>query len=287
MLVRGASSPCAGSKFSSKMIVSAIFKDEPPYWALSMSVSFVKHALGRSSSGVNPALLRQLFQAELSRCQETPCAKNSTQNSKLAMKAGDKRRVETIRMINAALKDRDIDARGQGKTVSDDDILALLQKLVKSRQESAEIYEKAGRIDLSTQEREEIAIIQSFLPQPLSPAEVEAAIAAAIAEAGATSIKEMGKVIGAAQVQICRPHGFCGRQRGGEGEARKLGRRIPSPSGEGASRSGAGGVSPPKHNPIRQRSAASLPPSPAQLGLARVGHFRCASRQQPTCDAEG
>ncbi len=115
---------------------------------------------------------------------------------KLAMKAGDKRRVATIRMINAALKDRDIDARGQGKTVSDDDILALLQKLVKSRQELAEIFEKAGRIDLSTQEREEIAIIQSFLPQPLSPAEVEAAIAAAIAEAGATSIKEMGKVIG-------------------------------------------------------------------------------------------
>lgn len=115
---------------------------------------------------------------------------------KTAMKAGDKRRVETLRMINAALKDRDIEARGQGKTVSDDDILALLQKLVKSRQESAEIYEKAGRDELATQEREEIAIIQGFLPQALSPAETEAAIAAAIAEAGATSIKEMGKVIG-------------------------------------------------------------------------------------------
>ena len=115
---------------------------------------------------------------------------------KLAMKAGDKRRVATIRMINAGLKDKDIEARGQGKTVSDEDILALLQKLVKSRQESAEIYEKAGRTDLSTQEREEIAIIQSFLPQALSATEVDAAIAAAIAEAGATSIKEMGKVIG-------------------------------------------------------------------------------------------
>jgi uncharacterized protein YqeY len=115
---------------------------------------------------------------------------------KAAMKAGDKRRVETLRMVNAALKDRDIEARGQGKTLSDDDILALLQKLVKSRQESAEIYEKAGRTDLMTQEREEIAIIQSFLPQPLSPAETEAAIAAAIAETGAASIKEMGKVIG-------------------------------------------------------------------------------------------
>lgn len=115
---------------------------------------------------------------------------------KTAMKAGDKRRVETLRMINAALKDRDIEARGQGKTLSDDDILALLQKLVKSRQESAEIYEKAGRTDLSTQEREEIAIIQSFLPQPMGPAEVEEAIAAAIADTGASSIKEMGKVIG-------------------------------------------------------------------------------------------
>jgi uncharacterized protein len=116
---------------------------------------------------------------------------------KLAMKAGDKRRVGTIRMVNAALKDRDIEARGQGKTISDDDILALLQKLVKSRQESAEIYEKAARNDLATQEREEIAIIQGFLPQPLSEAEVEAAIAAAIAETSAASIKDMGKVVGA------------------------------------------------------------------------------------------
>ncbi len=115
---------------------------------------------------------------------------------KVAMKAGDKLRVATIRMINAGIKDKDIEARGQGKTVSDDEILALLQKLIKSRQESAEIYEKAGRTDLSTKEREEIAIIQSFLPQALSPAEVDAAITAAIAEAGATSVKEMGKVIG-------------------------------------------------------------------------------------------
>ena len=115
---------------------------------------------------------------------------------KAAMKAGDKRRVETIRLINAALKDRDIEARGQGKTLSDDEILALLQKLVKSRQESVEIYDKAGRDDLATQEREEIAVIQSFLPQPLSEAETESAINAAIAETGASSIKDMGKVVG-------------------------------------------------------------------------------------------
>lgn len=129
---------------------------------------------------------------------------------KLAMKAGEKRRVETIRMINAGLKDKDIEARGQGKTVSDDQILALLQKLIKSRQESAEIYEKAGRIDLSTQEREEIAIIQSFLPQPMSPAEVDAAIAGAIAEAGATSIKDMGKVIGLLKSKFAGRMDFAG-----------------------------------------------------------------------------
>ncbi len=119
-----------------------------------------------------------------------------TSELKTAMKAGEKRRVDTIRLVNAALKDRDIEARGQGKTVSDDDILALLQKLVKSRQELVEIYDKAGRTDLATQEREEIAVIQSFLPQALSAEETEAAIAAAIAETGAASIKDMGKVVG-------------------------------------------------------------------------------------------
>jgi hypothetical protein len=119
-----------------------------------------------------------------------------TSELKLAMKAGDKRRVDTIRLLNAALKDRDIDARGQGKTLSDDDVLALLQKQVKSRQESVEIYDKAGRVDLATQEREEIAVIRSFLPQPLSAAETDAAITSAIAETGAASIKDMGKVVG-------------------------------------------------------------------------------------------
>ena len=120
---------------------------------------------------------------------------------KTAMKAGDRRRVDTIRMINAALKDKDIEARGQGKTVSNDDILSLLQKLVKSRQESLDIYKKAGRTDLATQEREEIAIITSFLPQPLSDAEMEEAIDKTIADTGAGSIKDMGKVLGALKSQ--------------------------------------------------------------------------------------
>ena len=119
-----------------------------------------------------------------------------TTELKAAMKAGDRRRIDTIRMITAALKDKDIEARGQSRTVGDDDILALLQKMVKSRQESLDIYEKAGRTDLATQEREEIAIIRGFLPQPLSPEDVDRAIAEAIAETGAATVKEMGKVIG-------------------------------------------------------------------------------------------
>ena len=115
---------------------------------------------------------------------------------KAAMKAGDKRRVETIRLINAALKDKDIEARGQGKTLSEADVLALLQKMVKSRQESLDIYQKAGREDLALVESEEIAILTEFLPKPLDEADAEKAIADAIEETGATSIKDMGKVVG-------------------------------------------------------------------------------------------
>jgi hypothetical protein len=115
---------------------------------------------------------------------------------KEAMKARDQRRVSTLRLVNSALKDRDIAARGEGKpALGDEDILGLLQKLTKQRQESLDIYEKAGRADLATQEREEIAIIASFMPQPMSEAEVQTAIAAAIADTGAAGMKDMGKVM--------------------------------------------------------------------------------------------
>ena len=121
---------------------------------------------------------------------------------KESMKAGDKRRLATVRMIQAALKDKDIEARGAGKTVSDDDILALLQKMVKSRQESADIYAKAGRPELEQQEREEIAIINEFLPRQMSDEEASAAIDAAIAETGAASMKDMGKVVAALKAKF-------------------------------------------------------------------------------------
>ena len=114
---------------------------------------------------------------------------------KTAMKAGERAKVDALRLINAALKDKDIEARGAGKTLSGDDELALLQKMIKSRQESLEIYEKAGREDLAGKERGEIAVISAYLPQQLSEAEVAEAVKAAIAETGAASIKDMGKVV--------------------------------------------------------------------------------------------
>ena len=115
---------------------------------------------------------------------------------KAAMKAGDKRRVATLRLVQSTLKDRDIEARTTDKPVSDADILAMLQKMIKSRQESADIYAKNNRPELAEQENEEIAIISEFLPAQMSEDEVAAAIQAAIADTGANSMKDMGKVIG-------------------------------------------------------------------------------------------
>jgi uncharacterized protein len=121
-----------------------------------------------------------------------------TQDMKDAMKAGDKRRLATVRLVQAALKDKDIEARGAGRgQASDEDILGLLQKMIKQRQESAGIYEQAGRAELAAQEREEAAIIAAYLPQQMDEAGMRAAITAAISETGAASVKEMGKVIGA------------------------------------------------------------------------------------------
>lgn len=114
-----------------------------------------------------------------------------------AMKARNKRRAATLRLISAAIKDRDIDARGDGREeITDDEILALLQKMVKQREESASIYEQNDRKELATQERAEIAIIEEYLPRPMSDADVDAAINDAIAETEAESVKDMGRVIG-------------------------------------------------------------------------------------------
>jgi uncharacterized protein YqeY len=117
---------------------------------------------------------------------------------KHAMKAGDKRQVSTLRLVNSALKNADIEARGQGKAaLGDDDLLSLLQKMIKQRQESVELYEKGGRAELAAQEREEIAIIAAYLPQQMSEAETKAAIADVVKDVGAAGMKDMGKVMAA------------------------------------------------------------------------------------------
>ena len=115
-----------------------------------------------------------------------------------AMKARDERRVSTLRLVNSALKNADIEARGQSKApLGDDELLALLAKMIKQRHESIDLYEKGGRAELAQQERDEIAIIAAYMPKQMSDAEVRTAITQAIADTGATSMKDMGKVIAA------------------------------------------------------------------------------------------
>ena len=114
-----------------------------------------------------------------------------------AMKSKEAARLSTLRLISAAIKDRDIAARSDdgAEGVSDDEILAVLAKMIKQRQDSAKAYEEAGRIELADSERAEIKVIAEFLPRQLSAEEADAAVAAAVAEVGAESIRDMGKVM--------------------------------------------------------------------------------------------
>ena len=120
-----------------------------------------------------------------------------TSEMKQAMKDKATARLSTLRLINAAIKDRDIAARGEGNEegVDDTELLAILGKMVRQRQESAKAYEEAGRLDLSEREIAEISIIEEFLPRQLSDKETEDALNAAIAEVGASSIRDMGRVM--------------------------------------------------------------------------------------------
>ncbi|MDI1343093.1 MAG: GatB/YqeY domain-containing protein [Pseudolabrys sp.] len=112
-----------------------------------------------------------------------------------AQKAKNERTVSTLRMVNATLKNADIEARTTGKALGDAEVLSILQKMIKQRQESVEMYKKGARPDLVRQEEEEIAIISAYLPKQMSEAEVAAAIDAAVTETGAAGMKDMGKVI--------------------------------------------------------------------------------------------
>ncbi len=116
---------------------------------------------------------------------------------KEAMKAKAERKLSTLRMVNSTIKNADIAARGEGKPpLGDADILSVLQKMIKQRQELVELYDKGGRAELAAQEREEIEIISVYLPKQMSEADVKAAIASAISETGAAGMKDMGKVVG-------------------------------------------------------------------------------------------
>lgn len=119
-----------------------------------------------------------------------------TDEVKTAMKAGDRSRLSTLRLIQSAITDRDIANRGTGKdAASDDDILQILAKMVKQREESAKAFEDGGRPELAANERAEIGIIRGFLPRQMDEAETEAAIRDAIAQTGAAGVKDMGKVM--------------------------------------------------------------------------------------------
>lgn len=114
-----------------------------------------------------------------------------------AMRAKDAKRLSTLRLINAAIKDRDIAMRGEGREegAGDAEVLAILARMVKQRQESARVYEEGGRLDMAEEEREEIVILEEFLPRQLDDAEVTTAIDEAVAETSASGVRDMGRVM--------------------------------------------------------------------------------------------
>ena len=122
-----------------------------------------------------------------------------TDRMKQALKAGDARALSTTRLILAGLKDRDIAARGQGNAegISETEIQRMLQAMIKQRRESIALYEQGNRADLAQREREEIALIESFLPRQLEESEIEAAVKTLIAETGAAGMKDMGRIMAA------------------------------------------------------------------------------------------
>ncbi|MCB8880449.1 GatB/YqeY domain-containing protein [Acidisoma cellulosilytica] len=121
-----------------------------------------------------------------------------TASMKTAMKAGDTARLSAVRLIMAKLKDADIAARPKGvERISDDEVLAMLRGMIKPRREAIDLYEKGNRPELAAKEQSEILVIESFLPQALNEDEMQAAVAEAVTETGATGVKDMGRVMAA------------------------------------------------------------------------------------------
>jgi len=132
-----------------------------------------------------------------------------------AMKARDERRVSTLRLMNAAIKNADLEATGQGKTeLNEADLMSLFQKMIKQRQESADIYDKGGRPELAAKEKAEVEIIQSYLPQQMSDVEAGHAISALLQEINAETMKDMGRAMAALRER------FAGKMDFGKASAR-------------------------------------------------------------------
>src|SRR5262245_56095230 len=167
------------------------------------SVWFRARAIVACSARTGPHHVRRFSASEwLARrcpneCEVHVLRDKINESVKTAMKAQDKARLATLRLMNAAIKNADIEAERAGKKLADDDLIGVLQKMVKQRQDSIEAYDKGGRKDLADQERGEIEVIKGFLPQQMSEAEAKAAIAAVIKDTGAAGIKDMGKVMAA------------------------------------------------------------------------------------------
>lgn len=124
------------------------------------------------------------------------------QHLNTALKAKDIRRISTLRLVNAAIKDKDIEARGQGKpAASDEEIVAIIQKMVKQREDSFSAYSAGGRMDLATTEKEEIGILSEYLPQLLDAEELDLTIRQTITKLGAAGQKDIGRVISALKIE--------------------------------------------------------------------------------------
>jgi uncharacterized protein YqeY len=133
----------------------------------------------------------------------TPLRDEISEATKSAMRAKDSVRLSTLRLISAAIKDRDIAARAEDRCegISDPEILTILSKMVKQREESAKTYEDNGRPELAERERSEIVIVRDFMPKPLSKAEMEEAVAQIVEKNGATCLKDMGKIMAQIKTQ--------------------------------------------------------------------------------------
>ena len=202
------------------------------------------------------------------------------QETKAALKAQDRPRLGALRLISAALQEREIAARTD--TLSDQEIAAVLQKMLKQRRESLAIYEQAGRQDLAAQEASEIVVIEEFLPQQMGEADVKAAIAAAIKEVEASRPQGHGQGDGRAQAAPRRTHGFRPSQRAREGAA-DGGRPLELAPGRrraglnrAADQRRASSPSPWRGRPGRaRRVSAPLWKSVGPLALSRAGQGAC------------